>query len=102
VSNVDDLEKFKPQRSQIKNANAYLERGRYIIGAYRKKFWAEQFLHEIEYENMEDFIEIFVLKQNNGALNKIEAIFDAPVFTIVPIENTLTTADDAAALAADS
>jgi replicative DNA helicase len=90
----DDLVKFKPQRSQIKSSNGYLERSRYILGAYRPLFWAiSQGLPEIEYQDKLDICEISVLKVNNGETGKvIECVFDGEVFDVIPI--TVDSAQD--------
>jgi replicative DNA helicase len=89
ASTIADLKKFKPTRTQVKNANAYLERGRYLIGAYREKFWAEQYLTPEEHEDMEDIITVTTLKQSNGALKSINALYDGSHFDIIPIENSV-------------
>jgi replicative DNA helicase len=88
---IADLDKFKPHRSAVKNAQAYLERARWVISAFRAKFWAEQFLTPEECDEIDDFIELSVLKQNNGAMTKIRALFDGATFSVIPIENSLET-----------
>jgi replicative DNA helicase len=89
VRKVEDLVKFRPSRSQVKNSAAYLERARWLIGMYRKKFWAEQCLEKEDYEDMEDIIEVITLKQSNGPLSSVEALFDGQTFSVLAIEDTV-------------
>jgi replicative DNA helicase len=91
----EDCLKFRPQRSQIKSAGAYVERSRYVLGAFRQMFWAEQFLSddllaEIKTEH-QDFCEVSVLKINNGETGKkIDSLFDGEIFNLTPIENSIS------------
>lgn len=87
VHSIDDLEKLRPNRAQIKNANAFLERARYVVTTFRKKMYAELLLQEEEYDDMEDLIELSVVKMNNGEIGKIvKGFFDGEHFDIMPIE----------------
>jgi len=93
----EDLRKFEPQRSHIKSAGAYVERGRYILGIHRPMFWAVNCnIPEAEYIDQMDECIISVLKINNGETGKrISSIFDAEVFDVLPISTGSTfTSDD--------
>jgi replicative DNA helicase len=95
---VDDLIRLKPSIADIKNAGAWVERGRYIITCFRKKYYAERYLEKEEYADMEDRIEISLVKVNNGQLDTMEAMFCGEYFDVIPIEQQgadLDSQDDA-------
>jgi replicative DNA helicase len=83
-----DCEKFKPNRAQIKNANAWVERARYVLTAFRQKYYAEMFLDPTEYEDKIDEIEISVVKINNALCKKTKGIFNGDTFSIDPLVGT--------------
>jgi replicative DNA helicase len=88
IRDQKDLQKFRPNRAQIKNSGAWLERSRYIVSSFRPKMYAKMFLEEDEYQDMIDIIEISVLKINNAEIGKkIEAIFDGATFNITPFDD---------------
>ena len=89
VHDKKDLQKFKPNRAQIKNAHAFLERARYVITTFREKMYAELYLDKEEYEDMIDIIEVSVVKINNGRLKKVSAIFNGEYFNIEAMPETL-------------
>jgi len=84
-----DLQKFRPNRAQIKNAHAFLERARYVITTFREKMYAELYLQPEEYENMIDIIDVSVVKINNGQLKRIQAIFNGEFFSIEHIGDSV-------------
>lgn len=88
INSIDDLDKLRPNRAQIKNANAFLERSRYVITTFRKLPYAQLYLKEEEYEGqLDDIIEVSIVKLNNGEIgNSMYGIFDAEYFDIIPIE----------------
>lgn len=88
IHSIDDLDKLRPNRAQIKNANAFLERSRYVITTFRKLPYAKLFLKEEEYEGqLDDIIEVSIVKLNNGEIGEsMYGIFDAEYFDILPIE----------------
>lgn len=83
---VDDLIRLKPSIADIKNAGAWVERGRYVITCFRQKYYAERYLPKEEYADMEDRIEISLVKVNNGELDTMEAMFIGEYFDVIPIE----------------
>lgn len=95
INSIDDLDKLKPNRAQIKNANAFLERARYVVTTFRKLPYAKLFLKEEEYEGqLDDIIEVSIVKLNNGEIGEsMYGIFDAEYFDILPIEKEETEAD---------
>lgn len=95
VNSIDDLDKLKPNRAQIKNANAFLERARYVVTTFRKLPYAKLFLKEEEYEGLlDDIIEVSIVKLNNGEIGEsMYGIFDAEYFDILPMEKEETEAE---------
>ena len=73
-------------------------RGRYVITCFRQKYYAERYLPKEEYADMEDRIEISLVKVNNGELDTMEAMFVGEYFDVIPIEQQgvdLDSQDDA-------
>jgi len=88
IRDKQDLNKFRPNRAQIKNSGAWVERSRYVFSTFRPKMYASMFLEEDEIVDMIDIIETSVLKINNGPLGKrVDALFDGPTFSITPFED---------------
>jgi len=88
ASTWEELKKFEPHRAQIKSASAYVERARYVIGAYRPMFWAKHCgLPDSEFINQMDECVLSTLKVNNSDEKKVTSIFDGEVFDILPISN---------------
>jgi len=84
-----DLERFRPNRAQIKNAGAWVERARYVITTFREKMYAELYLDPSQYDTMLDIIECQVVKINNGRTGKTsKGLFNGDYFTIEPIEES--------------
>lgn len=93
----DELDKFRPNRADIKNAGAWLERARYVITSFRKKMYAELCLQPEEYADEVDEIEVSIVKQNNGELGKtVKALFDPEHFDIIPFAKSWTEEQDEA------
>lgn len=95
IHSVDDLDKLRPNRAQIKNAGAFLERARYVLTTFRKYQYAKLYLKKEEYEGiLDDIIEVSIVKLNNGDVgDTVEGIFDAEYFDIIPIETVKNDAD---------
>ena len=90
VRDPEDIPKLRPNRAAIKNSNALLERCRYVISLFRPKYFADTYLSVEEFPEiaeMEDIIEVGVMKQNNGMTGRAECKFDGATFTVAPIEN---------------
>ena len=88
IHSIDDLDKLRPNRAQIKNAGAFLERARYVLTTFRKYQYAKLYLQKEEYENvLDDIIEVSIVKLNNGDVGEtVTGIFDGEHFDILPIE----------------
>lgn len=87
ITDLDDINQFRPMRTQIKNAGAFLERVRWAVGLFRPKYYAETYIPEKElWEDMTDYCEVLMLKQNNGATGLIgEYLFDPDTMTMTPV-----------------
>lgn len=87
VVDVEDIDRFRPTRAQIKNSNALLERCRYVVSLFRKRFFIDQFFPDDEEalaEYPDDLVEISMLKQNNGQCKRREELFNGECFTMTP------------------
>jgi replicative DNA helicase len=67
----EDLEKFRPEIQEIKNAGALEERARIVMTIFRKRFWAEKYFKSDPLlapllEIIDNVAEIDILKQNLG------------------------------------
>lgn len=82
VLSEQSIDKLKPTRSSIKNSNALLERSRYCLTIFRKKFFADVYLSKEESEGIEDICEISLLKANSEEIGKRYANFDGATFRI--------------------
>ena len=95
VVDIDDITKLRPTRSAIKNANALLERARYVVSLFRPKYFADTYLSDDpQTAEMQDIIEVGIMKQNNGITTKRYALFDGETFTVTPMLNTEETTDE--------
>jgi replicative DNA helicase len=88
VHDKKDLGRFRPNRAQLKNANAWVERARYVLTTFREKYYAEQYLPKEVWENDIDMIECSIVKINNAQLKKISAVFNGEFFSIDPLPET--------------
>jgi replicative DNA helicase len=91
ITDAEDLNKFRPNRAQIKNANAFLERSRYVLSSFRPKMYAELYMDPIIVDGMIDKIEISVVKINNARIGKtVSGLFNGEYFDISPLPDVTT------------
>lgn len=83
VTDPEDVLRFRPSRHQVKNSSALLERCRYVVSLFRKKYYLEQYFGDDE-EIMEcdDIVELQILKQNNGKTPRRCELFDGSTFSM--------------------
>lgn len=87
VHDLNDIKNLKPTRTQIKNANAFLERARYVITTFRPKMFAEMYLEPEEHEDLLDEIWVSVVKVNDGSVGvTVKGLFEPKYFRIEPID----------------
>lgn len=88
VTDPEDVEKLRPSRYQIKNSGALLERCRYAVSLFRKKFYIDQYFPDdpiIQAENSDDLIDVQLLKQSNGECKRYQELFNGECFTVTPM-----------------
>lgn len=95
IRDVQDLQKFRPNRAQVKNSNAYLERARFVLSTWRAKMYAELYMEKDEILDMVDIIEVSVVKANNSVIGKrAEGLFIGDTFSIEPFDDTSSISTD--------
>ncbi len=96
ISSIDDLELLRPSLNDIKNSQAIAERSRVVLGLFRKKPYADRSLQHIpEAAEIEDIMEVQILKSTNGAVGKIlKYYFDGIYFSVTPMLEDSTAAID--------
>ena len=89
IDDLDDLNKFRPVRNQIKNAGAFLERVRWAVGLFRPKYYAELYIEDKElWEDLPDYCEMHMLKQNQGKIGRLgKYLFDPDIMKMTPLED---------------
>ena len=86
VTSIEQINRFRPRRNTIKNAQVILERCRNQISVFRPKFYAEQLFPEAqETRDMLDIFEMATLKQTQGRVGQIiRYIYDGSTFSLTP------------------
>lgn len=74
------IDKLRPTRSSIKNSAALLERARWAITIFRKKYFADLYLSEEESSGIDDIAEIQLMKANDEAIGRRYMTFDGATF----------------------
>lgn len=82
VLTEQSIDKLRPTRASIKNSSALLERARWAITIFRKKYFAELYLSEEEASGIEDIAEIQLMKANDEAIGRRYMTFDAQSFKL--------------------
>lgn len=82
VLSEQSIDKLRPTRASIKNSAALLERSRWAITIFRKKYFADLYLSEEEASGIEDIAEIQLMKANDEAIGRRYLSFDAPTFSL--------------------
>ena len=80
VHSVQAIDKLKPTRSSIKNSSALLERARWAITIFRKRYFADLYLTKEEASTIEDIAEIQLMKANDEAIGRRYMTFDGKTF----------------------
>ena len=76
-----ELDQFAPTLSGIKNAGAWAERSRLVLGMFRPKLYAERYFPEMDQTAiMDDIVKVMILKQNQGKLSMLKYRFDGEIF----------------------
>ena len=80
VLSEQSIDKLRPTRSSIKNSSALLERARWAITVFRKKYFADLYLTEEQAEGIPDIAEIQLMKANDESIARRYMTFDGPSF----------------------
>ena len=87
VLDMNDIDKLRPNRNDIKNANALTERARYVLSLFRPKFYADMYLPDLEEtKNMQDIVELGSLKMSNGGVGRNFLLFMPETFSMTPMQ----------------
>jgi replicative DNA helicase len=87
ILDMKDVEKTQPQRNQIKNAGAYLERSRWVVSLWRKLYYAKMYLDEDKYAELDDVVEVSLLKSSNSEIQRRHMLFDGTTFQMTPLDD---------------
>ena len=92
VTSIESIQNFRPTANDIKNSSALLERARLVLSVFRAKPYAIKYLVDSqgnpfpEVEDMEDYLELQVLKNSSGEVGKIYKYFyDGAHFRLLPL-----------------
>jgi replicative DNA helicase len=81
---------FRPSLANIKNSGGIAERSRNVLSVFREKYYAARFFPDDEdVANLDDVVEVQVLKQSNGSVGrKINYLHIEGQFLLLPIDDT--------------
>ena len=84
VTTVEDLQKLRPTRNNVKNSSALAERSRTVLAIFREKYYADALLpNDPDAQILPDILEVQVVKQNMGKVGKIGMYnFNGPTFSL--------------------
>lgn len=87
LSDPEDVAKFRPNRAQVKNSGALIERVRYAVSLFRPKFYLTQaFPEDEEIAAKDDIVDAQILKQNNGVAGvQGHLLFTPEMFTMTEV-----------------
>lgn len=86
VKSVADLRKYRPTIEQLKNSSALEERSRVVLGVFRKKHFALRLLPDNpDVKNMDDIMEVSILKNNLGPLGTVHYLYSYQTAEIKPL-----------------
>jgi replicative DNA helicase len=86
---LNGLSVFRPSLANIKNSGGIAERSRTVLSVFREKYYAVRFFPDDEdVANLDDIVEIQVLKQSNGNVGKkLNYLHIEGQFLLLPIED---------------
>ena len=78
ITDRDQLDRFRPQIEELKNSAALEERSRIVLGVFRKVHFLQRYLpvQAEELSEVTDIMDISILKQNMGKLDKLRYVFE--------------------------
>jgi replicative DNA helicase len=86
---LNGLSIFRPSLANIKNSGGIAERSRTVLSVFREKYYATRFFPDDEdVANLDDIVEIQILKQSNGSVGrKLNYLHVEGQFLLLPIED---------------
>lgn len=87
ILSEQSIDKLKPTRSSIKNSSALLERARWAVTIFRKRYFADLYLSEEQAAGIEDIAEIQLMKANDESISRRYMTFNGPTFEMKYAEN---------------
>lgn len=83
INSIEDLDKLKPQIRKLKNSGAIEERCRVVIGLFRRKHYALQYLPDNpESVIMDDILDVMIQKQNTGAVCNLRYLYNPETYYV--------------------
>lgn len=90
IDDYNDIKKFRPKRTDIKNSSSFLERARYSLYLFRPKYYADLYLDKELTEDVQDIVEVGLMKQNNGQVGTFgRYLFEPETMNMIPVEEEL-------------
>lgn len=99
ITSVEDLDDIRPTLNDIKNSGAIAERSRVVLSIFRKKYYIDRYLRDMEgAEEYPDTLDIQILKNSSGEAGlTFNYMFDGPYFKVTPLEHEPTDREKALA-----
>ena len=87
LTSVDDLELLRPSLNNIKNSAAIAERSRVVLSLFRKKYYADRYLSNVEgADAIPDIMELTILKNSSGPVGNTKYYaFEGDRFRVTPM-----------------
>lgn len=78
---------FRPSLASIKNSSAIAERSRTVLSVFRAKYYATRFFpDDPQVDELEDVVEVQVLKSSNGAVGqRVQYLHDEGMFRLFAV-----------------
>lgn len=78
---------FRPSLASIKNSSAIAERSRTVLSVFRAKYYATRFFpDDPQVDDLEDVVEVQVLKSSNGAVGqRVQYLHDEGMFRLFAV-----------------
>ena len=87
ISHVEEIDRLRPALGDVKNSGAYAEKATTLLALFRKKFYADRYCkNDPATANMNDILEVQVLKDRNSQAGKVfQYMFDGKFFKLFPL-----------------
>lgn len=87
ISHVEEIDKLRPSLGDVKNSGAYAEKATTLLALFRPKYYSDRYCSsDPASKNMNDILEVQVLKDRNNNAGKIfKYMFDGKFFKLLPL-----------------